>query len=157
MIVFAIRCNDYVHIPYNYVSQSLFILFIWLCSPRTSFLLITVQLICLLYLSFVHYFLFTISCLSSFSYKTLTINLQMSSTNQSEIFILDDNFIFYFEKLMFGFWLITVPFYIILMYFLIEAQRKRVPDLSTPFFKLVIVAGIVDLGMTSSTTSMISA
>ncbi|XGW30707.1 hypothetical protein V3C99_009569 [Haemonchus contortus] len=53
--------------------------------------------------------------------------------------------IFAFEKLCFAFWIITVPFYILLMYALVRAQRKRNSSLTSSFYKLCITAGFIDI------------
>ncbi|VDO50396.1 unnamed protein product [Haemonchus placei] len=53
--------------------------------------------------------------------------------------------IFAFEKFCFAFWIITVPFYILLMYALVRAQRKKSPSLTSSFYKLCITAGFIDI------------
>ncbi|CAI4231860.1 unnamed protein product [Auanema sp. JU1783] len=68
-----------------------------------------------------------------------------SHTNGFNEFIAKDGFIKVFETVFFIFWLITVPFYFFLLYFLMLAQRKRVNDLATPFFRLCISSGVIDL------------
>ncbi|KHJ88624.1 hypothetical protein OESDEN_11581 [Oesophagostomum dentatum] len=53
--------------------------------------------------------------------------------------------IFIFEKLCFAYWILTVPFYTCIVCILIQAQLKNVQDLNSPFFKLCISTGIVDV------------
>ncbi|RCN44766.1 hypothetical protein ANCCAN_09205 [Ancylostoma caninum] len=53
---------------------------------------------------------------------------------------------FIFEKICFAYWTFTVPFYIFIVCFLIHAQLRKVHDLASPFFKLCISTGIIDIG-----------
>ncbi|EYC31301.1 hypothetical protein Y032_0004g2084 [Ancylostoma ceylanicum] len=52
---------------------------------------------------------------------------------------------FIFEKICFAYWTFTVPFYVFIVCFLIHAQLRNVHDLASPFFKLCISTGIIDI------------
>ncbi|CAB3406526.1 unnamed protein product [Caenorhabditis bovis] len=58
---------------------------------------------------------------------------------------LNPNVIFVVEGVQLMFWCITVPFYTILVVFLVDAQKRRHAGLNTPFFKLCISTAIIDL------------
>ncbi|CAD6199244.1 unnamed protein product [Caenorhabditis auriculariae] len=60
-------------------------------------------------------------------------------------FELNPELVYVVEHLFFAAWCFTVPFYIFLMFFMIEAQRKGVADLASPFFKICITSGVIDL------------
>ncbi|CAI5448278.1 unnamed protein product [Caenorhabditis angaria] len=42
-------------------------------------------------------------------------------------------------------WCFTVPFYVFITIFMVDAQRKRASELTTPFFKLCISTAVIDL------------
>ncbi|KAK6060568.1 hypothetical protein COOONC_01771 [Cooperia oncophora] len=54
-------------------------------------------------------------------------------------------FVSVFGKIFFAYWLITVPFYIMLVVFMIHAQVKKAPNLTSSFYTLCITTGIIDI------------
>ncbi|KAK6038000.1 hypothetical protein COOONC_24495 [Cooperia oncophora] len=54
-------------------------------------------------------------------------------------------FVSVFGKIFFAYWIITVPFYIMIVYFMIRAQIKKVPNLTSSFYTLCITTGIIDI------------
>ncbi|EFP11463.1 hypothetical protein CRE_20625 [Caenorhabditis remanei] len=49
------------------------------------------------------------------------------------------------ETVQFSIFCFTLPFYIFVIYHLLDAQLRGVEDLSTPFFKLCVTTAIVDI------------
>ncbi|KAK6017846.1 hypothetical protein OSTOST_16624 [Ostertagia ostertagi] len=58
---------------------------------------------------------------------------------------LSPRFVFFFERFFFLYWIITVPFYILLVYFMIRAQINKVTNLTSSFYVLCISTGIIDI------------
>ncbi|XGW30939.1 hypothetical protein V3C99_009700 [Haemonchus contortus] len=70
----------------------------------------------------------------------------MASPNMSDAKIhLNPQVSLVIERLLFLYWLITVPFYTMLVVFMIHAQIKKAPNLTGSFYTLCITAGIVDI------------
>ncbi|VDL69575.1 unnamed protein product [Nippostrongylus brasiliensis] len=62
----------------------------------------------------------------------------MAEINSSALLVL--------EKICFAYWTFTVPFYTLVVVCMIHAQLKKATDLDSPFFKLCITTGFIDIG-----------
>ncbi|KAK5974040.1 hypothetical protein GCK32_002122 [Trichostrongylus colubriformis] len=58
---------------------------------------------------------------------------------------LNPEFSYFFEKAFFVFWIFTVPFYIVLVFFMIHAHIKHAMHLRSPFYILCITTGLIDI------------
>ncbi|WKY05205.1 hypothetical protein Q1695_005879 [Nippostrongylus brasiliensis] len=61
----------------------------------------------------------------------------MAEINSSALLVL--------EKICFAYWTFTVPFYTLVVVCMIHAQLKKATDLDSPFFKLCITTGFIDI------------
>lgn len=66
-------------------------------------------------------------------------------TNKPPTFNIDPNVMFIIERVQFGVWCFTVPFYSFVLHTITRAQYKNHPNLATPFFKFVVTSGVIDL------------
>uniref|UniRef100_A0A8R1IX00 Uncharacterized protein n=1 Tax=Caenorhabditis japonica TaxID=281687 RepID=A0A8R1IX00_CAEJA len=58
---------------------------------------------------------------------------------------LDETLELVVETIQFSIVCFTIPFYVYVMYCMIDAQLRGIEELSSPFFKLCVSAGVMDI------------